>query len=84
MPRRYVRVQRPETGADAAIFKAGIASVQEEMQLTTDFAPDVVAAAERAAAAPRLAHDDRTDLPFLTIDPEGSMDLDQAVCIERS
>jgi len=84
VPRRYVRVQGPETGADAAALRAGITAVQTELRLTPDFPPDVAAAAEQAAAAPRLAHDDRTDLPFLTIDPEGSMDLDQAVCIERS
>ena len=32
---------------------------------------------------PRLPDLDRTDLPFVTIDPPGSMDLDQALHIER-
>ena len=37
----------------------------------------------RAAAAPRLPDLDRTDLPFVTIDPASSMDLDQALHLER-
>ncbi|MBA2558820.1 MAG: RNB domain-containing ribonuclease, partial [Propionibacteriales bacterium] len=40
--------------------------------------------AEAAAAAPMLPELDRTDIPFVTIDPEGSMDLDQALHLERN
>lgn len=40
--------------------------------------------AEAAALAPDLSqHADLTDLPFVTIDPEGSRDLDQAVHLSR-
>jgi exoribonuclease R len=40
-------------------------------------------AARRAAAAPRLPDLDRTDVPFVTIDPASSQDLDQALHLER-
>jgi exoribonuclease R len=40
-------------------------------------------AAEAAARSPRLPDLDRTDLPFATIDPPGSMDLDQAMHLQR-
>ena len=33
---------------------------------------------------PRLPERDETELPFITIDPPGSMDLDQAMSIERT
>ncbi|NEE23774.1 RNB domain-containing ribonuclease, partial [Streptomyces sp. SID7499] len=43
-----------------------------------------LAEAAEAARAPDLsAHEDATDLPFLTIDPPGSTDLDQAMHLER-
>ncbi len=40
-------------------------------------------AAAQAAAAPDLPREDHTDLPFFTIDPAGSTDLDQAMLLER-
>jgi exoribonuclease R len=40
--------------------------------------------ADAAAAAARPHDGDRLDLPFVTIDPPGSRDLDQALHIERS
>ena len=43
----------------------------------------MLAAAEQAAADPRLPELDRTDLELITIDPEGSRDLDQALHIGR-
>lgn len=44
----------------------------------------MLAEAAEAARAPDLsAHEDATDLPFLTIDPPGSTDLDQAMHLER-
>ncbi|MEV4898755.1 RNB domain-containing ribonuclease [Nonomuraea sp. NPDC055795] len=47
------------------------------------FAPAALREAERAADADHGARKDLTDLPFVTIDPPGSMDLDQAVHLER-
>lgn len=64
-------------------LQEGLAAIERELELPDDFAPEVTAAAERAAAAAVRHELDRTDLPFITIDPEGSMDLDQALHIER-
>jgi exoribonuclease R len=36
-----------------------------------------------AARGPRMPKLDRTDIDFVTIDPPTSMDLDQAMCLER-
>src|SRR3546814_5251830 len=45
--------------------------------LFRSFPADVVAAAVHAAANPRLPGEDRSDIPFVSIDPPGAMDLDQ-------
>ena len=47
------------------------------------FPADVLAEAERAAASPRAPEADRTDVPFVTIDPPTSLDLDQALHLDR-
>ncbi|NYG55603.1 ribonuclease catalytic domain-containing protein [Nocardioides perillae] len=75
---------RGDGGALAAELQAGLARLHADLGLPDGFAPDVVAAAERATVAPRLPELDRTDLPFLTIDPEGARDLDQALHLERA
>ena len=56
-----------------------------ELDVRAGFPDAVVREAERlAAAGPRPdRRDDRTALPFVTIDPPGSRDLDQAVQAER-
>ena len=69
---------------DAAVdpLEQGIAQIQQEQDLHPEFPTEVEQAAEQAAAHPRLPDLDRTDLPFVTIDPVGSMDLDQAMHLE--
>lgn len=79
MPRRSVRLEA--TGADG--FTDGVRAIEAEMGLADEFPAAVLAAAESAAARPRLPDLDRTDLPLVTIDPAGSKDLDQALHIER-
>ena len=79
MPAR--RVGLPKELPDE--LAAGLTAIRTQLEVPDDFPAEVVAAAERAAAAPRLPELDRTDLEFLTIDPEGSRDLDQAVHIAR-
>ena len=60
------------------------AQIRVEHELPTEFPADVVAEAERVAAQPlSLPTRDETAVPFCTIDPVGSMDLDQALHIER-
>lgn len=66
-----------------AALQRGIAAIRREQQLPESFPPDVEAAVAQAAAAPRMPALDRTDIPLVTIDPPGAMDLDQALHVER-
>ncbi len=61
---------------------AALEALRHELAIPDDFPPEVHDAAAAAAAAPRLPGTDRTGLELVTIDPEGSRDLDQAVLIE--
>ncbi|MEJ7832083.1 MAG: RNB domain-containing ribonuclease [Nocardioides sp.] len=84
---RSVGDQGDDQAGDPAAAEAlhqGIARIHAELDLPLDFPADVLAAADVAAADPRLPDLDRTEIPFITIDPEGSMDLDQALHIERA
>ncbi len=78
MPRRHLHLALDDRGV-----RAGLERIRREMDVPDDFPPQVRAEAERVAADPRLPAGDRTDLPLVTIDPEGSRDLDQAVHIAR-
>jgi exoribonuclease R len=66
-----------------ATLEQGIADIKREQALPLAFPPDVEALATQVASAPRLPQLDRTDIALVTIDPIGSMDLDQALCVER-
>src|SRR6476620_10666029 len=79
---RVVHLRRAE-GVAAASLRAGIAGIQAELEVSPAFPADVERAARTAAAAPRLPDLDRTEIAFVTIDPPGSMDLDQALHLER-
>ncbi|WEK59534.1 MAG: RNB domain-containing ribonuclease [Candidatus Microbacterium colombiense] len=58
-----------------------LATLRESLGAPVDFPPDVIAEAESAhAAAPDL---DLRAVPFVTLDPKGSRDLDQAFHLER-
>ncbi len=73
------------TSAAAAAISAGLAQLRAELDIAGEFPPDVVADAERAVRrVPASDHVDRTDLPFVTLDPASSTDLDQAFHLERS
>ncbi|WP_223286137.1 RNB domain-containing ribonuclease [Kocuria atrinae] len=62
----------------------GLEKLRQDLDIPEDFAPEVHDAARHAASNPRLPEVDRTDLEFVTVDPEGSRDLDQAVFIEAT
>ena len=62
----------------------GLAAIRERLSIPTEFPADVLAAAEGAAARPRLVDHDRTDLELITIDPPDARDLDQALHIGRT
>ncbi len=61
----------------------GLAAIRTSLEVPDAFPIEVLATAERAAAEPRLPDRDRTDIELITIDPQGSRDLDQAVHITR-
>src|SRR4051795_2828953 len=79
---RVVRVHAGDQ-VGAQTLRDGIAKIQAELKVAPAFAPEVEEAARRAAAAPRVPDLDRTDLPLVTIDPASSLDLDQALHLER-
>jgi exoribonuclease R len=77
---RRLRINAP----DDPVLTQGLADIRRKMRLPDRFAPEVEAEARDAAASVKLPDLDRSDIPFVTIDPPGSMDLDQAMYIERN
>jgi len=84
--RRWLRAQARQ----GDVLRAGFQAVRDEQGVPVGFPDDVLAEARAVAssAQPPASPDgaprrDATDLPFVTIDPAGSTDLDQAVHIER-
>src|SRR4051794_10014695 len=55
------------------------AALRSELAVPGDFASSIHREAATAIAAVRLPDFDATDIPFVTVDPPGSRDLDQAV-----
>jgi exoribonuclease R len=58
-------------------------SLRRELELPEDFPAPALREAEGAAAAAAYRAVDRTDIPFVTIDPPTSRDLDQAMRLTR-
>lgn len=71
-------------GDQTHALDSGLAAIRQQYDVPTGFPPAIVAAAERAAANTPTEHVDRTDWPFVTLDPASSTDLDQAFTIETS
>lgn len=79
MPRRQIRAN---TAAPDDLTIA-LETLADELELPTEFSPEVLADVEESLAAATLPDDDQTDLPLVTIDPPGARDLDQALHIAR-
>lgn len=62
----------------------GLDAIREQFQVPDGYPPEVLEAAKVAAARTPSEHVDRTDIPFVTLDPASSTDLDQAFWIEAS
>ena len=60
----------------------GLAAIRQQYAVRPDFPPPVLDAAIAAAARTPSDHVDRTAVPFVTLDPASSTDLDQAFWIE--
>ena len=78
------RIVRPAPGAPD-VLRGDFARIRAEFKLPEEFPADALAEAERAASTAwaRTGRTDLRDRPFVTIDPPGSMDLDQAMLLER-
>ncbi|MFD7440777.1 RNB domain-containing ribonuclease [Streptomyces sp. NPDC059909] len=79
MPRRQMHV----ICAAEAPLRAALRALRTTLDVPDGFPAEVLAEAERAAREPRLPERDATDVPFFTIDPPASGDLDQAMHLER-
>ena len=80
MPRRRVRLFPP----DAVEIASALADLRESLGVSLAFPAEAEADAEQAARAPRLPEAEETAIPFVTIDPPESFDLDQALHLERN
>jgi exoribonuclease R len=72
-----------DSTTDSSLAQA-IAAIRHDLGLPESFPAEVEAEASRAVSELRLPTRDLSDLDFVTIDPEGSTDLDQALQISRS
>jgi exoribonuclease R len=72
----------------AAELAAGFDAIRAELGVSATFPPDVLAEVDEVVRRGPSAETDTVvdlrDVPFLTIDPPGAMDLDQALALERA
>ena len=61
--------------------RAGLEAIRAELEIPEGY-PE--AAQQEAEVPPRLPETDLTDVAFITLDPAGSLDLDQAMHLERT
>ena len=87
MPHPRVRLDPTDAqipGGVLSALKDRFSAVRAELGLSVDYPPEALAEAAGVAADPQgLPEADETGIPFFTIDPPGSMDLDQAMHLER-
>src|SRR3954463_10423815 len=59
-------------------------ALRKQLEVPGDFASDALADAAQGIQGLQLPAADATDIAFVTIDPKGSKDLDQAIHIARA
>lgn len=64
-------------------LRSALVELRTELKVPPAFPKRVLKAADKAAAQAHPDHKDATHLPLFTIDPPTSMDLDQAMHLER-
>ncbi|ALO66190.1 ribonuclease II [Arthrobacter alpinus] len=79
----YSHIGVGSSAAEKSLVQA-LAALSEEFKLPGEFSPEVLAEVDQVIAAHQLPSPDLTALPFITIDPPTSQDLDQAMHLERS
>ncbi|MBK8469672.1 MAG: RNB domain-containing ribonuclease [Candidatus Phosphoribacter sp.] len=86
MPSRAIRYRPgppPTTAIEPGSLARRFAAIREELNVPAAFPAAVLAEAEAASRRGVPEAPDRTDLAFWTLDPPGSMDLDQAMFLTR-
>lgn len=66
------------------LLSEGLAAIRAQFKVPQGFPAEVDAAAQVAARRAPSEHADRTAIPFVTLDPASSTDLDQAFSIEQA
>ena len=89
MSKRWINLVKDKTEqGDPAVehlqLSQAFDAVRAELKVPGDFPPEVLEEAQAVVGEAALPKRDETTVPFLTIDPPGSKDLDQAMCIERA
>jgi len=89
MSKRWINLVKDKTEqGDPAVehlqLSQAFDAVRAELKVPGDFPPEVLEEAQAVVGAAALPKRDETTVPFLTIDPPGSKDLDQAMYIERA
>jgi len=79
MPSRQLRL----VATDGERLRAGLDKIRAELEVPGEFPAEARAEASAAALADSMPDRDLTDVPFVTIDPPTSMDLDQALHLSR-
>lgn len=79
----YSRINVRTSAAQQQLAQA-LADLKTEFKLPEAFSAEVLAELQQTMAAHRLPDLDLTALPFITIDPPNSQDLDQAMYMERT
>jgi exoribonuclease R len=82
MVRRSVRLSGPDETSVAALTQR-FGQIRRDLGIPVDFPADVREAAQAAAEQPHASDLDLRDVPFITVDPPGSTDLDQAMFLSR-
>ncbi|AKU16630.1 RNB domain-containing ribonuclease [Luteipulveratus mongoliensis] len=86
MPKRQIVAPQaqPDAGADAGPLEQAFQAVRQELELPGEYPADAAAEAQQAAQSVTMPERDETAVPFFTVDPPESKDLDQAIHLERS
>lgn len=80
MPSRHLSLRAHEP----LVLREGLRRLRAGLGVPVSFPDGVLAEAEQAAAAPELPSTDRTDIAFISLDPAGATDLDQALHLARA
>jgi exoribonuclease R len=81
MPRSTARLAAPSSLLEQADLIARFDAIRAQAGVPAQFPPEVLA--EAAGVVPQPSDIDLTEIPFVSIDPAGATDLDQAMHLAR-